>query len=65
MEEGNEARFSGDGYVSVDPANYYLADRRTVIQLRLRPDQPDGLVLLGQGGEFFSLILIDGYLHYR
>jgi hypothetical protein len=69
VEEGNEARFSGEGsYVSVNPANYYLDASRTVIQLRMRPESGDGLVLLGQSGgssEAFSLSLKNGFVHYR
>jgi hypothetical protein len=69
MEEGNEARFNGEAHVSIDPSNYFLAGERTVIQLRIRPEKPDGILVVAgnadRGGEFLTLCLQGGRLILR
>ncbi len=69
LEEGNEARFNGEAHVSIDPSNYFLAGERTVIQLRIRPEKPDGILVVAgnadRGGEFLTLCLQGGRLILR
>ena len=57
--------FEGNGYVKLDPINYYLAEmKENNIQFEFRADQPNGLMFLAGGVEdgFISVGLKDSYV---
>ena len=64
----NEARFSGDGLISVDPTNFFTEGESSSISMRIKPESPMALLFFMkvEGTEqYLSLELLNGILSFK
>ena len=62
------SRFTGNGFLALDKNNYRRMDDEMSIKLKLKPERPDGLILLlgdENQGNFVALEIRSQYLIYR
>ena len=64
----NEARFSGDGFISLDTDTYYSSGDSNIISMSIRPEVRTALLFfmkVDKTPQYISLELLNGLLHFK